>query len=151
MLRSLPLADRRHRARLRERTSKATPTYAADLPEGTPACGNGVGCPETSVYDSPEEDATTPPTLYRCHHRRRDPYRRLPSLGRCRDQRGRHRLKGRRDRDPTPVCKEPTKTPVYETPAVEEPVYTPKETPAYIPKETAVMNQRGRRDRRGGA
>jgi len=51
---------------------------------------------------------------------------------------------------PTLVRKEPTKTPVYETPTVAEPVYTAKETPVYRLKETAAMNQRGRRDRRGG-
>jgi len=60
MLRSLPLADRHHRARLRERTSKVTPIHAADSPGGTPACENGVNCPGTPAYDSPEEVATTP-------------------------------------------------------------------------------------------
>lgn len=39
---------------------------------------------------------------------------------------------------PTPVYEEPKETPVYEKPAVEEPVYTPKETPVYTPKETPV-------------
>jgi len=32
-----------------------TPTYGADSPEETPACGNGVDCPDTPVYNSPEE------------------------------------------------------------------------------------------------